>query len=124
METLQYRTKKKWITLLTERNYQTVATIQAPMKHIESYEGRIEQFAKLSTVNGVFYSVERNADLMGYHIHLMFNAYNCTREKLSFTIDTKPNYITYYEDVASSRALAGYVTKHMGKDIHYNFYEK
>ena len=122
METLQYRTKKKWITLLTERNYQTVATIQAPIKHKYSYEGKIEQFANLSSVNGVFYSVERNADLMGYHIHLMFNAYNCNKEKLSFAIDTKPNYIPYYESVASPRALAGYVTKYMGKQIHYNFY--
>ena len=118
----QNRTRQAWITLLTKENYQTVATIQAPMKHIESYEGRIEQFAKLSTVNGVFYSVERNADLMGYHIHLMFNAYNCNKEKLSFAIDTKPNYIPYYESVASPRALAGYVTKYMGKQIHYNFY--
>jgi hypothetical protein len=118
----QNRTRQAWITLLTKENYQTVATIQAPMKHIESYEGRIEQFAKLSTVNGVFYSVERNADLMGYHIHLMFNAYNCNKEKLSFAIDTKPNYIPYYESVTSPRALAGYVTKYMGKQIHYNFY--
>ena len=124
METLQYRTKKKWITLLTEKNYQTAATIQAPMRNKYMFEGRIEGFANLSSVNGVFYCVERNADLMGYHIHLMFNAYNCTREKLSFAIDTKPNYITYYEDVASPRALAGYVTKFMGKDLHHNYYEK
>ena len=51
--------------MLTEKNYQTVATIQAPIKHKYSYEGKIEQFANLSSVNGVFYCVERNADLMG-----------------------------------------------------------
>ena len=79
METLQHRTKKYWITMLTEKNYQTVATIQAPIKHKYCYEGKIEQFANLSSVNGVFYCVERNADLMGYHIHLMLLCQNSVR---------------------------------------------
>ena len=60
---------------------------------------------------------------MGYHIHLMFNAYKCDKEKLSFALDTPMNTIPYYKEINDKVAVSRYVTKYMkGNQIHYNIY--
>ena len=53
----QFRSKKMWQTLLTKENYNTLVTIQKPMRNKYSMEANIERFANLSRVNKVFYSV-------------------------------------------------------------------
>ena len=70
----------------------------------------------------LFYSVEQNADRMGYHIHLMFDAFLCNREHLAFALDTSYDNITYYEPINDKVAVSRYVTKYMkGDQIHYNY---
>jgi hypothetical protein len=121
---LQKRSRKKWINLLTQEDYNTLVTIQKPMKP-STMQGNIERFFNLNRVDSLFYSVERNADRQGYHIHLMFNAYQCNRDRLAFALDTKKDYITYYEPISDKVAVNRYVTKYMrGDQIHYNFYKK
>jgi len=121
---LQKRSRKKWINLLTQEDYNTLVTIQKPMKP-STMQGNIERFFNLNRVDSLFYSVERNADRQGYHIHLMFNAYQCNRDRLAFALDTKKDSITYYEPISDKVAVSSYVTKYMkGDQIHYNFYKK
>mgnify|MGYP001234359464 CR=1 FL=1 len=122
---LQTRSKKMWQTILTKENYNTLVTIQKPMRNKYSMEERMRQFSELNRVSSMFYSVERNADLMGYHIHLMFNAFNCNIDRLAFALDIKQDNITYYKPIDSKSSVSRYVTKHMKGDlIHYNFYSK
>lgn len=119
----QYRSQAMWRTLLTKENYKTLVTIQKPMRNKYSMESNIERFANLSRVNKVFYSVERNVDESGYHIHMMFDAFKCTKEHLAFALDVKQDYIPYYEEVNDRSSVSRYVTKKMlGDQIHYNFY--
>jgi len=122
---IRYRSKAKWRNLLTKEDYNTLVTIQKPMKHKHSMEGNMDKFFNLNRVDNLFYSVERNSDRQGYHIHLMFNAYQCNRDRLAFALDTKKDYITYYEPISDKVAVNRYVTKYMrGDQIHYNFYKK
>ena len=122
---IRYRSKAKWRNLLTKEDYNTLVTIQRPMKNKYSMEGEMENFFNLKRVDSLFYSVERNADRQGYHIHLMFNAYQCNRDRLAFALNTKKDNITYYEPISDKVAVSRYVTKYMrGDQIHYNFYKK
>jgi len=122
---IRYRSKAKWRNLLTKEDYNTLVTIQRPMKHKYSMEGEMENFFNLKRVDNLFYSVEKNADRQGYHIHLMFNAYQCNRDRLAFALNTKKDNITYYEPINDKVAVSRYVTKYMkGDQIHYNFYKK
>ena len=117
--------KNKWVNLLTKEDYNTLVTIQKPMKNKYTMQGNIERFFNLKRVNNLFYSVEKNADRMGYHIHLMFNAFQCNQKHLAFALDTSYNSITYYESINDKVAVSSYVTKYMkGDQIHYNFYKK
>ena len=85
----------------------------------------MSSFFNLPRVNSLFYSVEQNADRMGYHIHLMFDAFLCNREHLAFALDTSYDSIPYYEEIDNNSKVASYVTKYMrGDQIHYNFYKK
>ena len=119
----QYRSQSMWRTLLTKENYKTLVTIQKPMRNKYSMEANIERFANLSRVSKVFYSVERNVDESGYHIHLMFSGYEWTKEHLAQVLDVKQSYIPYYEEVNDRSSVSRYVTKKMlGDQIHYNFY--
>ena len=127
---IRLRSKAKWRNLLTKENYNTLVTIQKPMKHKHSMEGNMDKFFNLNRVDSLFYSVERNTNAKqelstGYHIHLMFNAYECNRDRLAFALDTKKDNITYYEEIDNNLKVASYVTKFMnGDQIHYNFYKK
>ena len=122
---IRYRSKAKWRNLLTKEDYNTLVTIQRPMKNKYSMEGEMENFFNLKRVDNLFYSVERNADRQGYHIHLMFNAYQCNRDRLAFALNTKKDNITYYEPISDKVAVSRYVTKYMrGDQIHYNLYKK
>ena len=78
------KVKYKWIKLLAKEKYNTLVTIQLKMKNKYMFENRMQSFSELQRVQGLFYSVEQNADKLGYHIHLMFNAYKCDRMSLSF----------------------------------------
>ena len=122
---IRYRSKAKWRNLLTKEDYNTLVTIQRPMKNKYSMEGEMENFFNLKRVDNLFYSVESNSDRQGYHIHLMFNAYQCNRDRLAFALNTKKDNITYYEPISDKVAVSRYVTKYMnGDQIHYNFYKK
>ena len=119
----QYRSQAMWRTLLTKENYKTLVTIQKPMRNKYSMESNIERFANLSRTNKVFYSVERNVDESGYHIHLMLSGFKWTKEHLAQVLDVKESYIPYYEKVNNRSSVSQYVTKKMlGDQIHYNFY--
>jgi len=119
----KYQAKQKLRNLLLEQNYNWVATIQAPMRHKYSFEKRMEGLANLGKVDKMFYSEERNADLLGYHIHLMMKVHNPSKETLAWALDVKKNYIPYLEEIDYPKRLTNYVTKHMkGDQIHYNFY--
>ena len=121
----QCRSQKMWRTLLTKEKYNTLVTVQKPMKNKYSMESNIEKFANLNRVNKVFYSVERNVDKSGYHIHMMFDAFKCSKEHLAFALDVMQDYIPYYEEVNDRSSVSKYVTKKMlGDQIHYNFYSK
>ena len=122
---IRYRSTAKWRNLLTKENYNTLVTIQRPMKNRYMMEGNMDKFFNLNRVDNLFYSVERNSDRQGYHIHLMFNAINCNRDRLAFALDTSYDNITYYEPIKNKVAVSRYVTKYMkGDQIHYNFYKK
>ena len=117
------RSQQKWRTILTKENYNTLVTIQPKMKNKYMFENRMQSFSELQRVQGLFYSVEQNADKSGYHIHLMFKAYNCDKMTLSFALDTPINTIQYYEQINDKVAVSRYVTKNMkGNQIHYNIY--
>ena len=127
---LKANSSNKWRNLLTKENYNTLVTIQRPMKNKYMMQGNIERFFNLNRVSSLFYSVERNTNAKqelstGYHIHLMFNAFLCNRDRLAFALDTKKDNITYYEPISDKVAVSRYVTKYMrGDQIHYNFYKK
>jgi hypothetical protein len=123
LNNIHIQSRNKWKYLLTKENYNTLVTIRKPMRNKYAMESNMERFFNLNRVTSLFYSVEQNADKLGYHIHLMFNAYKCTKEHLAFALDLKTNYIEYYEPIKSKSAVSGYVTKNMKADqIHYNFY--
>ena len=119
------KTKYEWIKLLSKENYKTLVTIQAPMKNKYKFDSRMEDFFRLRRVSSLFYSVEQNTDKLGYHIHLMFNAYYCNKYDLRFTLDTPLTTIPYYENIDNNSKVASYVNKKMnGDQIHYNFFKK
>ena len=116
---------REWTKIIRSQKFTKLVTIQAPMPNKYSFETRMEILASTPRVNGLFYSVERNADRKGYHIHLLLNAYKTTRDQLAWALDIKRSYIPYYEDVYSTVGVTNYVTKHMKDDqIHYNYFNK
>jgi hypothetical protein len=122
---IRLRSKAKWRSLLNKEDYNTLVTIQRPMKNRYMMEGNMENFFNLKRVNSLFYSVEKNADRQGYHIHLMFDGFKWTKEHLAQVLDVKQDYIPYYEPISDKVAVNRYVTKYMnGDQIHYNFYKK
>ena len=123
--------RNTWKKELIKRNYNTLVTLQQPMRNRYQMDSRLEYFSKHQRIGGLFYSVEYNADKKsGYHIHLMFNDLchlsekkECTRGHLAYLIDIKKSHIQYYESINSKSAVSGYVLKNMNADqIHYNFY--
>ena len=116
---------REWTKIIRGQKFTKLVTIQAPMKNKYSFETRMEILASTPRVNGLFYSVERNADRKGYHIHLLINAFNTSIYQLAWALDIKQNNIPYYEDVYSTVGVTNYVTKHMKDDqIHYNYFNK
>jgi hypothetical protein len=87
------------------------------------FEDKFKRFSELDRTNSLFYSAERNADLSGFHFHLLINAYRLTKGALCYALDLKPNQIPYYEQINDKVAVSRYVTKYMnGDQIHYNIY--
>lgn len=123
--------RNTWKKELIKRNYNTLVTLQQPMRNRYQMDSRLMHFSEHQRIGGLFYSVEYNADKKsGYHIHLMFNDLchlsekkECTRGHLAYLIDIKKSHIQYYESINSKSAVSGYVLKNMNADqIHYNFY--
>ena len=114
---------REWTKMIRSQKFTKLVTIQAPMPNKYSFETRMEILASTPRVNGLFYSVERNADRKGYHIHLLINTHNTTRDELAWALNIKPSYVPYYEEVDSQVGVSNYVTKMMkGDQIHYNLY--
>ena len=115
--------RSEWRRYIKSKNFNTLVTIQAPMKHQYIFDARMETLADIPRIKDMFYSVEKNVDGMGYHIHLLINTYNTTRDELAWVLNIKPSYIPYYEEVDSQVGVSNYVTKMMkGDQIHYNLY--
>ena len=116
--------RKNWRLFLYKQDYTHAVTIQAPyIKNPYMFEGRFKKFQELDRVISYFYSVERNADLSGYHVHLLINAYGLTRASLGFALDIKWKDIPYYKPIKKPIQVRNYVTKYMIHDrIHYNVY--
>ena len=115
----------EWTKIIRREKFKTLVTIQAPMRNRYAFETKMKSLASLPRVDSLFYSVERNTDRKGYHIHLLLNAYKTTRNQLAWALDIKRSYIPYYEDVYSSVGVTNYVTKHMkGDPIHYSYFNK
>ena len=123
--------RNAWKKELVKQNYNTLVTLQQPMRNRHQMDSRLKHFSEHQRIGGLFYSVEYNADKKsGYHIHLMFNDLchvtekkECTREHLAWVLDVKKSHIQYYKSINSKSAVSGYVLKNMKADqIHYNFY--
>jgi hypothetical protein len=123
--------RNAWKKELLKKNYNTLVTLQQPMRNRHQMDSRLKYFSDHQRIGGLFYSVEYNADKRsGYHIHLMFNDLchvsekkECTREHLAYLLDIKKSHIQYYESINSKSAVSGYVSKNMKSDqIHYNFH--
>jgi len=124
--------RNAWRNELVKQNYNTLATLQPPMRNRNMMDSRLKHFSEHQRIDGLFYSVEYNADRKsGYHIHLMFKDLcnlskekkECTAEHLAWALDLKKSHIQYYKPVNSKSAVSGYVLKNMKADqIHYNFY--
>ena len=123
--------RNAWRKELVKQNYNTLVTLQQPMRNRYQMDSRLKHFSEHQRIGGLFYSVEYNADKKsGYHIHLMFNDLchisekkECTREHLAWALDIKKSHIQYYESINSKSAVNGYVLKNMKADqIHYNFH--
>ena len=115
--------RSKWREYIKSKNFNTLVTIQAPMKHQYIFDARMETLADIPRIKDMFYSVEKNVDGMGYHIHLLINTYNTTRDELAWALNVRPSYVPYYEEVDSQVGVSNYVTKMMkGDQIHYNLY--
>ena len=123
--------RNAWRKELVKQNYNTLVTLQQPMRNRYQMDSRLKHFSEHQRIGGLFYSVEYNADKKsGYHIHLMFNDLchvsekkECTREHLAWVLDVKKSHIQYYKSINSKSAVSGYVLKNMRADqIHYNFH--
>ena len=107
--------RSEWRRYIKSKNFNTLVTIQAPMKHKHIFDSRMKILASTPR--------EKNVDGMGYHIHLLINTHNTTRDELAWALNIKPSYVPYYEEVDSQVGVSNYVTKMMkGDQIHYNLY--
>ena len=115
--------KNSWANMLKKKNYNYLATIQKPMKNPYMFEDKFRRLSECEQVESLFYSVERNSDLSGYHIHLMLKAYRTNKRDIAFVTNLSNSDIPYFEEIGHNRKVARYVTKYMnGDQLHYNFY--
>ena len=128
MNTLSTFTEQKvvrnsWAKMLKEKNYNYLATIQKPMKNPYKFEDKFRRLSECEQIENLFYSVERNADLSGYHIHLMLKAYRTSKQDICYVTNFSNSDIPYFEKIDSNYKVASYVSKYMkGDQIHYNYY--
>jgi len=128
MNTLSTFTEQKvvrnsWAKMLKEKNYNYLATIQKPMKNPYKFEDKFRRLSECEQIENLFYSVERNADLSGYHIHLMLKAYRTSKQDICYVTNFSNSDIPYFEEIDSNYKVASYVSKYMkGDQIHYNYY--
>ena len=83
----RWNVKKTWIKFLSSKNFNYVATIQKPMKHPYKLQKNLERLAGCEQIENMFYSVERNADCMGYHIHLMLKAHRTKKYNIRYVLN-------------------------------------
>ena len=122
-----YRQKKvnrTWRTFLPKQNYSKLATIYpASMKNKYMFEENFRKLSNSFNINKLFYSVEKNIDFSGYHIHLMMDTKSINRKVLAHQLGIKQSQVTYLESIKSKKAISNYVTKYMKGDmLHYNIY--
>lgn len=55
-----------------------------------------ERVASLEQVESLFYTIERNADLMGYHCHLFLDSYRMHSQDLAFVMKGEQIHYNYY----------------------------
>ena len=109
--------------MLSKHNYNYIATIQKPMKNPYKFESNLRRLSECEQIERMFYSVERNSDLSGYHIHLMLKAHRTYKRDIAYVTNLSLSDIPYFEKIGHNRRVAGYVTKYMkGDQLHYNFY--
>ena len=122
------KVRQSWRRGLVKQNFNMVATIQAPMGNQYSFEKRMENLAMLGRMEKMFYSVEKNQNSKGYHIHLMMKIHEVSnvlvyKDTLAWALDVKRSYIPYLSEIGNLKGLTNYITKYMKSDqIHYNFY--
>ena len=64
--------RNAWRKELVKQNYNTLVTLQQPMRSRHQMDSRLKHFSEHQRIGGLFYSVEYNADKKsGYHIHLI-----------------------------------------------------
>jgi hypothetical protein len=106
--------RNAWRNELVKMNYNTLATLQPPMRNRYMMDSRLKHFSEHQRIDGLFYSVEYNADRKsGYHIHLMFKDLcnlskekkECTSEHLAWALDINKSYIQYYKPINSNLAV-------------------
>ena len=115
--------RNSWIKMLKEKNYNYLATIQKPMKNPYKFEDKFRRLSECEQIESLFYSVEKNADLQGYHIHLMIKAHRTGKYNIGYVLNLKNSDIPYFEKIDSTYRVARYVSKYMkGDQLHYNFY--
>jgi hypothetical protein len=116
------KVRYSWVSMLTKENYNTIITIQKPMKHRYSMDSKLERIGNLEQVEKMFYSVEKNKDSSGYHIHLMIKGYGVNMYQLGFVANIEYEYITYWKNIDNEFNVARYITKYMkGDQVHYNY---
>ena len=52
------KVRYSWVSMLTKENYNTIITIQKPMKHRYSMDSKLERIGNLEQIEKMFYSVE------------------------------------------------------------------
>ena len=115
--------RNSWAKMLSEKNYNYLATIQKPMKHPYKFEDKFRRLSECEQIESLFYSVERNSGRSGYHIHLMLKAHRTSKENICYVTNFANSDIPYFEEIDNDYKVSSYVSKYMrGDQLHYNFY--
>ena len=120
--TRKINTRRAYREFIQGHNYKYIITLQPPMRNPYRLDSGFERVASLEQVDALFYTIERNADFMGYHCHLFLDSYNMTSQDLAFVMNISESCI-WWDNIKNIKQATNYITKHMkGEQIHYNYY--
>lgn len=120
--TRKINTRRAYREFIQGHNYKYIITLQPPMRNPYRLDSGFERVASLEQVDSLFYTIERNADLMGYHCHLFLDSYRMHSQDLAFVMNISERHI-HWENIDNIKQATNYITKHMkGEQIHYNYY--